>query len=118
MKNTEKITTIIVFLCIISLYIEILRNTCKVGNFFPFVGVGQIPRNEKGNTSLYKEKLQRKSFLLWLDKGTDKNRERKKPNAQRNERLRDFETKSKNNRTLKKLGKKKSYRLHQQDLPN
>ncbi|WP_338769860.1 hypothetical protein WAF17_10715 [Bernardetia sp. ABR2-2B] len=118
MNNTEKNTTIIVFLCNISLYIEILRNTCKVGKFFRFVGVGQTQRKEKGNTSLYKEKLQRKSFLLWLDRGTDKNRERKKPNAQRNERLRDFEIKSKNNRTLKKLSKKKSYRTYQQDLPN
>lgn len=56
MNNTEKITTIIVFLCTISLYIEIPRNTCKVGNFFLFVEMLQKQRKEKGNEYLYKEK--------------------------------------------------------------
>lgn len=41
-----------------------------------------------------------KEFSPLANRGTDKNEERKKPNAQRSEKIRDFEIKSKNNRTL------------------
>ena len=62
MKNKEKITTIIVFLGIISLYIEILRNIYKVGKFFLFVGGFQRQGKEKGNHFCTKKNYRERVF--------------------------------------------------------